>query len=47
MRKRPYSRPMLRVLRWSQGDGRFLMGELPLYIFLGLDCFGLLLLFLK
>ena len=26
----PYRRPMPRVLGWSQGGGRFLMGEVPL-----------------
>ena len=27
-----YRRPMPRVLSWSQGDGRFLMGQVPLYL---------------
>ena len=27
-----YRRPMLRVLGGSEGGGRFLMGEVPLYI---------------
>ena len=27
----PYCRPMLRVLEGSQGGGRFLMSEVPLY----------------
>ena len=27
----PYRRPMLRVLGGSEGDGCFLMGEVPLY----------------
>ena len=29
---RPYSKPMLRALRWSRGGGQFLMSEVPLYV---------------
>ena len=28
----PYRRPMPRVLCWSEGGGRFLMGEVPLHM---------------
>ena len=32
----PYHRPMPRVVGGSQGGGRFLMGEMPLYVAGGL-----------